>query len=573
MSANYTSLSNASKSTSPLVGTSVPQGVETSSGFVQIDSDDATWILTSAIFIFTMQSGFSLLESGQVSIKNEVNIIFKNAVDVLFGGLTYWLVGYGMGFGSEPGSNSVVGVGYYFLDASEKDMGFLFSSFFFQLAFATTSATIVSGAMAERATLEAYVVFSLVSSLIYALPSRWLWYKGGWLKQMGALDIAGSAVVHILGGTNGLVATLLMGPRIGVFKPGTKEPKMGYPTNALLGMFMLWGVWWGWLGFNCGSTYGITGGKWKLSSRAAAATLLASMGGGTVGIVYSWLMRNGKIEIRYTLDGVLGSLVSISALCSLARPWESLLIGTVGGYLAILGGELIGRLRIDDPVGVVTVHVVGGVWGMLTVGLFLRPDRVAGLTNYAGLIYGGGWYILGVQTLACVVIIAWAVLTSFLTFKVIDLTIGLRISTVAEIIGADVCEHSINGTYDTKEGVIRTPEGKTIQVPSGPVLSKKDVLKIMDISLALRNKVVARSAYGKTVGLHGRRPSTANISDDGKTLVIRRARWAADDVTTETRQLSGIQVTSPRPVGRHGHGNEAFDDGEGNRLKVPVDVH
>ncbi|KAI8507946.1 Ammonium Transporter Family [Branchiostoma belcheri] len=429
---NSTTLSNTSVSTSPLLAASVPQeAAEASDGFVHIDSDDATWILTSAIFIFTMQSGFSLLESGQVSTKNEVNIIFKNAMDVIFGGLTYWLVGYGMGFGTEPGSNSVVGVGYFFLDASERDMGFLFSSFFFQLAFATTSATIVSGAMAERATLESYVIFSLASAVIYALPSRWLWYKGGWLKQLGALDIAGSAVVHILGGTNGLVATLIMGPRIGVFKPGTKEPRMGYPTNALLGMFMLW---WGWLGFNCGSTYGITGGKWKLSSRgtsldyetgrpgfdsgsypnksehvprrctlgkgtlhftslrAAAATLLASMGGGTVGIVFSWLMRNGKIEIRYTLDGILGSLVSISALCSLARPWESLLIGAVGGYLAILGGELIRRLRIDDPVGVVAVHVVGGVWGMLAVGLFLRPDRVAGLTSHAGNlgVEGGG---------------------------------------------------------------------------------------------------------------------------------------------------------------------------------------
>ncbi|KAI8506255.1 Ammonium Transporter Family [Branchiostoma belcheri] len=417
---NSTTLSNTSVSTSPLLAATVPQeAAEASDGFVHIDSDDATWILTSAIFIFTMQSGFSLLESGQVSTKNEVNIIFKNAMDVIFGGLTYWLVGYGMGFGTEPGSNSVVGVGYFFLDASERDMGFLFSSFFFQLAFATTSATIVSGAMAERATLESYVIFSLASAVIYALPSRWLWYKGGWLKQylagncsmltawfhrhvsafqhkgqcqqlscssflqLGALDIAGSAVVHILGGTNGLVATLIMGPRIGVFKPGTKEPRMGYPTNALLGMFMLW---WGWLGFNCGSTYGITGGKWKLSSRAAAATLLASMGGGTVGIVFSWLMRSGKIEIRYTLDGILGSLVSISALCSLARPWESLLIGAVGGYLAILGGELIRRLRIDDPVGVVAVHVVGGVWGMLAVGLFLRPDRVAGLTSHAGTL-------------------------------------------------------------------------------------------------------------------------------------------------------------------------------------------
>ncbi|XP_066271267.1 uncharacterized protein [Branchiostoma lanceolatum] len=198
---------------------------------------------------------------------------------------------------------------------------------------------------------------------------------------------------------------------------------------------------------------------------------------------------------------------------------------------------------------------------------------VAGLTNHAGLIYGGGWYILGVQTLACVAIIAWAVLTSFLTFKVIDLTIGLRISTVAEIIGADVCEHSINGTYDTAEGVIRTQDGRTFQVPSGPVLSKRDVLKIMDISLALRNKV-PRSAYGKSVGLHGRRPSTANISDDGKTLVIRRARWAADDVTRETRELPEIEVTSHHPEGRHGHGNDAFDeDAEGNRLKVPAEVH
>ncbi|KAI8506254.1 Ammonium Transporter Family [Branchiostoma belcheri] len=209
---------------------------------------------------------------------------------------------------------------------------------------------------------------------------------------------------------------------------------------------------------------------------------------------------------------------------------------------------------------------------MLAVGLFLRPDRVAGLTSHAGLIYGGGWYILGVQTLACVVIIAWAVLTSFVTFKAIDVTIGLRISTVAEIIGADVCEHSINGEYDLSEGVIRTPGGETFQVPSGPVLSKKDVLKIIDISLALRSKV-ARSAYGKTVGLHGRRPSTANISDDGKTLVIRRARRAADDVTEEARELPRTTMTSHRPLGRHGRDNDAFDDAEGKFLKVPADVH
>ncbi|KAI8507948.1 Ammonium Transporter Family [Branchiostoma belcheri] len=262
-----------------------------------------------------------------------------------------------------------------------------------------------------------------------------------------------------------------------------------------------------------------------------------------------------------------------------------------------------------------------------------------------GLIYGGGWYILGVQTLACVVIIAWAVLTSFVTFKAIDVTIGLRISTVAEIIGADVCEHSINGEYDVSEGVIRAPGGETFQlhatyirgqpvpdfgsgwkeqklakwtenmpgswnviclvglvearsvgiqnrracfhpvrideddtdcvsaVPSGPVLSKKDVLKIIDISLALRNKV-ARSAYGKTVGLHGRRPSTANISDEGKSLVIRRARRAADDVTEEARELPQTVMTSHRPSsGRHGRDNDAFDDAEGKFLKVPADVH
>lgn len=229
-----------------------------------IGSDDATWILTSAFIIFTMQSGFGLLESGMVSRKNEANIMVKNAVDVIYGGLSYWLFGFALSFGIEGRNNGFCGLGYFLTDANEDHMGGVFAKYFFQLSFSTTATTIVSGAMAERANLKAYTLFSFVNTITYCFPAHWIWDDEGWLRKLGAVDIAGGGAVHLVGGTSGLVATLMLKPRNRRFDSRTPPKQMASPTNVLLGTFMLW---WGWLGFNCGSTFGISGAKWKLASR------------------------------------------------------------------------------------------------------------------------------------------------------------------------------------------------------------------------------------------------------------------------------------------------------------------
>lgn len=189
--------------------------------------------------IFSM-TGFGLLESGACSRRNEVNVMVKNVVDIIFGGLTYWMFGYGMSFGEDPGSNQFVGVGRFFVDSDEEQMGEIFSHFVFQLSFATTATTIVSGAMAERTKLGSYILFSFLNTIVYALPASWMWRSEGFLAKLGAVDIAGSSVVHVVGAMAGLVATIMLKPRLGRYDEGTKPLAMGSPTNALVGMFMLW---------------------------------------------------------------------------------------------------------------------------------------------------------------------------------------------------------------------------------------------------------------------------------------------------------------------------------------------
>ncbi|XP_013397764.1 putative ammonium transporter 3 [Lingula anatina] len=401
----------------------------------QITWDDATWILTSSFIIFTMQSGFGLLESGAVHGKNEVNIMVKNAVDVIFGGITFWMVGFGLAFGDGPWANPFCGIGYFLVDSDESKMGWTFAWFTFQMSFATTSTTIVSGAMAERTKLLSYIVFSTFNTFIYCFPTHWLWSPVGFLQQLGAIDFAGSGVVHLVGGTTGLVATLMLKPRIGRYEPDYKND-MANPTNALLGLFMLW---WGWLGFNCGSTFGISGGKWKLAARSAVVTVNGSAGGGAVGIFLSYIFRQRKLDIGDLVNSVLGALVSVTAICGLARPWEGLIIGMLGGGISVLLPKALDKMKIDDPVGVVSVHGVCGVWGLLSVGLFVDQDNIQNLTyGRKGAFRGGGFYLLGVQTLAAVVIIVWSAVTSFLLLKVL-----LRVTEEEELLGADYVEHGI----------------------------------------------------------------------------------------------------------------------------------
>ncbi|XP_070543777.1 putative ammonium transporter 2 [Ptychodera flava] len=426
--------------------------------------DDATWILTSAFIIFTMQSGFGLLESGSASRKNEVNIMVKNAVDVIFGGMSYWMFGYGFSFGQDRGSNAFIGIGHAFVQPADDDnFGNVYSSFFFHTSFATTSTTIVSGAMAERTKLEAYIIFSFFNTFVYCFPSRWVWANTGWLKSLGVIDIAGASCVHLVGGVTGLVATVILKPRTGRFDESgaVHQMTMGMPTNAIFGMFMLW---WGWLGFNCGSTYGITGGKWKLAARSAVMTITSSIGGGIAGLLLSYVFKKRTFDITYLISGILGSLVAGTALCALAHPWEGLVIGLIGGSIACLGGEAMAKIKIDDPVGVVSVHGIAAVWGLISVGLFVRIDRLENISSRNGLFYGGGFYMLGVQTLTVVTIIVWTTVISAALLKILDTIIGLRVSIQEEMLGSDIVEHALNGTYDKVTGELRGLDGELLEI-------------------------------------------------------------------------------------------------------------
>ncbi|XP_068701810.1 putative ammonium transporter 3 [Montipora foliosa] len=445
----------------------------------EIDSDDSTWILTSAFIIFTMQSGFGLLESGMVSRKNEVNIMVKNAIDVIYGGLSYWLFGFAFSFGLNDRANGFCGLGSFLTDADENQMGQIYSKYFFQLSFATTATTIVSGAMAERTSLKAYTMYSFLNTLTYSLPAHWIWDHSGWLNRMGAVDIAGCGPVHLVGGVSGLVATLMLKPRIARFDENAPLKQMASPTNVLLGTFMLW---WGWLGFNCGSTFGISGMKWKLASRAAVVTINGSIGGGIIGMAYSYICFKNKLNIPIFVTGILAGLVSITAVCSLARPWEAILIGALGALLACPGCALLDRLRIDDPVGCVPTHCFAGIWGLISVALFAEKDILENqFSQDYGVFKGGPWSFLGVQMLVVVSVSAWAAATTFLELLLVDKVFGLRVSTENELLGADYVEHGVAENDFTLQGIYDEKENGSERLKSVEV----NVLNDLPITLAI----------------------------------------------------------------------------------------
>ncbi|XP_042909380.1 putative ammonium transporter 3 [Parasteatoda tepidariorum] len=388
-----------------------------------------------------MQSGFALLESGCVSRKNEVNVRMKNIVDMVFGGLTYWMFGYGMSYGTDKGTNPFFGVGNYFVDTPEDNMGYLYATYVFQLSFASTATTIVSGAVAERFHFTAYCVYSFFNTFIYCLPAGWIWAKHGFLNHLGVVDIAGCCPVHLVGGASALVAACLVGPRHERYTDEKKFAIINSPTNAMLGMFILW---WGWLGFNCGSTFGVTGAKWKYASRSAITTINASIGGGLGSLIFSSLVYNRKFLISHLINGILSSLVAITAGCALYNPWEALLIGFVSSQLTCIAMPVLDDLKIDDPVGAIPVHLVGSIWGMISVGLFVEEDSMLLMSKkQAGLFYKGGFYLMGIQLLSLLVVGVWSGITTLILLKVINLIIPIRMNLEDEEIGADSVEHNI----------------------------------------------------------------------------------------------------------------------------------
>lgn len=386
--------------------------------------------------------------SGMVSKKNETNIMVKNALDVIFGGLSYWMFGFAFSRGeSEGNTNSFSGAANFFADASESTVGGVFALYFFQASFATTATTIVSGAIAERANLQAYMVYSFTNTLAFCFPAYWVWGEHGWLKKLGVIDVGGASPVHLVGGVAGLVGTAMLKPRRNKFTGDGRKQKMASPTNVLLGTFMLW---WGWLGFNCGSTFGVSGGKWKLASRSAVCTLNASIGGGIFAHLFG-VFYFKRVDVPTLMSGILGSLVSITAICAVARPGESIFIGFIGSAIAVLGWLLLEKLKIDDPVGAIPTHAGASLWGMLAVAFFVEKDYLEDFSETYGVFKGGHIRVLGVQLLACLTIGLWSAVISFLQFYIIGKFIHFRFSEYEERLGADFCEHAVNHSTERQK--------------------------------------------------------------------------------------------------------------------------
>ncbi|KAK7481362.1 hypothetical protein BaRGS_00027442 [Batillaria attramentaria] len=407
--------------------------------------DDATWILTSAFIIFTMQSGFGMLEAGAVHSKNTVNIMVKNVVDVVFGGMTYWMFGFALSFGEGPWSNPFCGVGDFFLDTMDEDMGLVYATFVFQLSFATTATTIVSGAMAERTNLTAYILFSFFNTVVYCIPAHWVWGSNGFLATLGAVDFAGSGVVHLVGASSALVATLMLKPRTGRYTPGKEWPDLHNPVNAIIGTFMLWQVD---AGFESRFYYpDLVDGRWnrrhckKSGSRLGAKPALHV----AKHLRSASIVKRAKYDVGDLINAILGALVAITASCPVVRPYEAVIIGSVGAVCTLSWCTLMNKLKVDDPVSAVAVHGAAGMWGLIAVGLFVADDNLEDITSDRnGLFHGGGFYLLGIQVLSIVCEVVWSMVSTYFLLLLVDKTVGIRVSLEEERLGADYCEHGVD---------------------------------------------------------------------------------------------------------------------------------
>ena len=400
---------------------------------------NTAWVLVASALVFFMQAGFALVEAGLTRAKNTVNILFKNVVDFIFATVAFWLVGYAFMFGTDAGG--LIGTSGFLVDAAGPDVAGLplMAFWFFQLVFAGTAATIVSGAMAERTQFVSYLAYSfIISALIYPIAGHWIW-GGGWLSTIGTAgftgganfrDFAGSTVVHSVGGWIALVGALFLGPRLGRFgKDGSPKSIPGHSISlATLGVFILW---FGWFGFNPGSQLAAHGANADAIALVAANTTIAAAAGGLVAMALAWV-RTRKPDLTWTLNGVLAGLVAITAPCAWVSPAASMLIGAVGGGLVVFGALLLEKFKIDDPVGAVPVHLVNGVWGTLAVGLF-AVDTGLFTTGQAGQLIA--------QAVGVVAVGAWCLATGSLMFMGIKATVGLRVSREEELKGLDYHEH------------------------------------------------------------------------------------------------------------------------------------
>ncbi len=386
---------------------------------------DYVWTLIAAALVFFMQAGFAMVEAGFTRAKNAVNIMMKNLMDFSIGSLAFWAVGFGIMFGAT--TTGWFGTSGFFLsDFTPEGDPWVLAFWMFQVVFAATAATIVSGAMAERTKFAGYLIYSaIISAIIYPIFGSWAWgslFNGsGWLEGLGFIDFAGSTVVHSVGGWAALAGALVLGPRLGKYtKSGKVKPILGHNMPlAALGVFILW---LGWFGFNPGSTTAAS----KDIAMIFVNTNLAAAAGAVLAMFTSWI-RFGKPEVGMSLNGALAGLVAITSPCASVSPFSSVLIGAAAGIIVVFSVIFFDKIRIDDPVGAISVHGVCGAWGTLAAGIF----------NLGGT----SLKIIGVQVLGILACFLWVFPAAFIMFKLIDKTVGLRVSAEEELEGLDAAEH------------------------------------------------------------------------------------------------------------------------------------
>lgn len=404
------------------------------------------WTLVAAALVFFMQAGFAMVETGFTRAKNAGNIIMKNLMDFCIGTPLFFLIGFGVMFGAGNGFFGWLDPAIQQSYAEILPTGVPKWAFVvFQTVFCATAATIVSGAMAERTKFISYCIYSAcISGIIYPITGHWIW-GGGWLSSLGFHDFAGSTAVHMVGGICALVGAIILGPRIGKYdKDGKPKAILGHSlTLGALGVFILWFCW---FGFNGGSTVSMEGGAIESAGHIFMTTNLAAAVATVTTMIFTWL-RYGKPDISMTLNASLAGLVAITAGCDTVSPIGAAAIGIISGFVVVIGIELLDKkFHVDDPVGAVGVHCFNGAIGTICVGLFAH-EAFGDWGANSGLVYGGGFHLLGVQALGVVCVAAFVAVVITIVFQILKHTIGLRCSAEEEMRGLDVTEHGMASSY------------------------------------------------------------------------------------------------------------------------------
>lgn len=519
------------------------------SGLNMYNSSTVIWVLVAAFLVYFMQAGFALCEAGLTRAKNTGNILMKNMMDFCIGTPCFWLVGFGIMF---AGSGPLIGGFAPFMSGDYSAIlpeGVpLWVYAVFQTVFCATAATIVSGSMAERTKFSAYCCYSAAISLIvYPISGHWIW-GGGWLAQLGFHDFAGSTAVHFVGGVTACLGAWMLGPRIGKYgKDGKARAIPGHNLTAMaLGVFILWFCW---FGFNGGSTVAMASDDAMVSAGLVCFnTNLAAALATVAALITSWV-RYGKPDVSLTFNGALAGLVAITAGCDMVDPFGAAIIGIVAGVLCIFSVEFFDNVvKIDDPVGAVSVHCMNGMWGTIATGLFSTSE---------GLLYGHGFRFFGVQVLGVICVAAWVLVSMTVVFTIIKKTIGLRVTEKEEIDGLDIHEHGLASAYSGFS--ISDPTYAEMSINENTDLGEDDITKASEAKINAAVKVVKEEPL----------PADLDSGMHKVVMIVQLAKFEALKTAMNAVGVTGMTVTQVMGCGLQKGSGEKYRGAEVDATLIP----